>query len=141
VKKCPYCGQEYPDDADVCAIDQTPLIASVSRSDNLAGPGLPAKPTVACPACGGLDGYKPALELRSFFSLTAFLAGGLLAVIFLNAGRRKRVRCNKCGALFSIRTPLSRVSLAVFWLLVAPTIIVLSVLLFRLLHLFFAPGG
>jgi hypothetical protein len=25
MKKCPYCGAEYPDDAEVCAIDQTPL--------------------------------------------------------------------------------------------------------------------
>ena len=25
MKKCSYCGQEYPDDAMVCATDQTPL--------------------------------------------------------------------------------------------------------------------
>jgi hypothetical protein len=25
MKTCPYCGKEYPDDAVVCAIDQTPL--------------------------------------------------------------------------------------------------------------------
>jgi hypothetical protein len=25
MKKCPYCGAENPDDAAVCAIDQTPL--------------------------------------------------------------------------------------------------------------------
>lgn len=25
MKKCPYCGAEYPDDATVCAIDQTPF--------------------------------------------------------------------------------------------------------------------
>lgn len=25
MKRCPYCGKEYPDDATVCAIDQTPF--------------------------------------------------------------------------------------------------------------------
>ena len=25
MKKCPYCGKEHPDDAEVCVIDQTPL--------------------------------------------------------------------------------------------------------------------
>ncbi|HXS67216.1 MAG TPA: hypothetical protein VN761_00135 [Candidatus Polarisedimenticolia bacterium] len=27
MKKCTYCGQEYPDDATVCAIDQQPLVS------------------------------------------------------------------------------------------------------------------
>ena len=25
MKKCPWCGQEYPDEVSVCAIDQSPL--------------------------------------------------------------------------------------------------------------------
>jgi len=25
MKKCTYCGKEYPDEAEVCAIDQEPL--------------------------------------------------------------------------------------------------------------------
>ncbi len=25
MKKCPYCGKEYPDDATICAVDQQPL--------------------------------------------------------------------------------------------------------------------
>ena len=26
MKKCTYCGKEYPDEAEVCAIDQQPLV-------------------------------------------------------------------------------------------------------------------
>ena len=29
MKKCPYCGVEYPDDAEICAADQTPLERTV----------------------------------------------------------------------------------------------------------------
>lgn len=96
---------------------------------------------MACPVCGAFDGYKPAVELRGSFSWLIFLAGGLFAVLFRNAGRTRRVRCNKCGALFNIRTPLSIVSLVIFWLLVAPTIIGLAFLLFYALYAFFARGG
>jgi hypothetical protein len=31
MKKCPYCGQEYPDEATECATDQTALISGVER--------------------------------------------------------------------------------------------------------------
>jgi hypothetical protein len=30
MKKCPYCGREYPDDAKVCAVDQTALVPAVA---------------------------------------------------------------------------------------------------------------
>jgi hypothetical protein len=138
MKKCSYCGREYTDDAVVCTVDQNPLTAGVAEDDNVANSRQPAKPTTPCPACGALDDYKPAVELRGSFSLLVFLAGGLLAVFFHNAGRPKRVQCNKCGALFNIRTPLTNVSSVIFWLLVAPTIIVLLILLVALLYSFFA---
>ena len=35
MKTCPYCGKEFPDDAAVCAIDQTPLIPPRPRLSNL----------------------------------------------------------------------------------------------------------
>lgn len=31
MKKCPYCGTEYPDDATACAIDQTPFTETSSN--------------------------------------------------------------------------------------------------------------
>ena len=92
---------------------------------------------MACPACGVPDGCQPAAELRGSFSLLAFLAGGLFAVLFHNASRPRKMQCNKCGSFFSIRTPFSKVSRAIFWLLVAPTVIGIIILLLRLLNILF----
>jgi len=52
MKKCTYCGQEYPDDATVCTIDQKPL-TPVGQSDAPAPARIPAARTV-----------KPALMTR-----------------------------------------------------------------------------
>jgi hypothetical protein len=138
MNQCPYCGKEYPNDAVVCPHDQSPLVAGVSGPDSPTSPGQPAKPTTVCPACGALDDYKPAVELSGSFSLLVFLVGGLFAVLFHNAGRHRRVQCNKCGALFNLRTPVSRVSRVIFWLLVAPMLIGIVLFLIFLLHTFFA---
>ena len=61
------------------------------------------------------------------------MAGGILAVLFRNAGRPKKVQCNRCGALFSFRTPSSDLWLLVFWLWVSPTIVTLIILLVMVL--------
>ena len=37
-----------------------------------------------CPSCGAQDDCKPAVELRGSSSLLVYLAGVLLAVLFLN---------------------------------------------------------
>jgi hypothetical protein len=87
-----------------------------------------------CPRCGATNGFTPAVELRGSFSWFAFFAGGLLAVLFRNAGRCRKVKCDNCGALFEIRAPLSRVSLVFFWLLICPTIVALIILLCSFLH-------
>jgi hypothetical protein len=87
---------------------------------------IPAmKPKVICPQCGGADDFTQAIEFRSSFSLPVFLLGGLLAVIFRNAGRPRRLRCNKCDTRFYVSSPLSKASRVIFWLLVIPSIIVL----------------
>ena len=99
-------------------------------------PGAASAPHLVrfgCPVCGAADDYTPTIELRGSFSWTVFFAGGLLAVLFRNAGRRKKVRCNKCDAIFNIRTPLSKVSLVIFWLLICPTIITLIIFFLSLL--------
>jgi len=123
MKACSYCGKQYPDEAIVCSID----------GQSLDGPTESRQATgVLCPACGASDGYTPTVELRGSFSVPVFLAGGLLAVLFRNAGRSRRVRCNKCEAVFSVRTPLSKVSLVIFCLLICPTIVALIILLVAL---------
>jgi len=136
MKPCPYCGAQYADDVVVCAIDGHPLDGPSGAREEFGGTAVPR---VRCPACGAEDDYAATVQLRSSFSWGVFLAGGILAVLFRNAGRRKKVRCNKCEALFEIRTPLSRVSLVLFWLLICPTIVALIVLLVTLLGSIFSP--
>src|ERR1035438_2610167 len=133
MKSCPYCGAQYSDDATACAADGYPLDSPGESRQSFSGA---ATPRVCCPACGAPDNYAPTVELRGSFSWLVFFAGGLLAVLFRNAGRRRRVRCNKCETLFYVRPPLSKLSLVFFWLLVCPTIIALIVCLIALLHSF-----
>jgi hypothetical protein len=37
MKKCPYCGKEYPDEATMCAIDETPLVGSLASREIMSG--------------------------------------------------------------------------------------------------------
>jgi len=71
-----------------------------------------------CPGCGAVGDYSPAVELRGSFSWPVFIVGGFFAVLFRNAGRRRKVKCNQCGHLFYVRTPLSNLSLLFFWILI-----------------------
>jgi len=131
MKDCPYCGKQYPDDAVVCPLDQQPLGGPAESHQKRV-------PAVLCPACGASDDYTPTVELRGSFSWPVFFAGGLLAVLFRNAGRRRKVRCNKCEAIFNVRTVLSKVSLVIFWLLICPTILTLIILLVALVGAIFS---
>jgi uncharacterized Zn-finger protein len=123
MKSCPYCGAQYPDDLEVCPLDAQPLVglAATRVADGAS--------KIICPQCGAADDYTVTVQPHRAFSWGIFFLGGLLAVMFRNGGRRRRVRCNQCDARFSIRTPLSRISLVIFWLLVGPTIIYLALLL------------
>jgi len=97
-----------------------------------------APPKVTCPQCGAVDDFTPVVELRSSFSLPVFLFGGLIAVLFRNAGRPRRVRCNKCEARFYVSSPLSKISRVIFWLLVTPSIVVLIIALVMIIRSLFS---
>src|ERR1051325_1896961 len=101
MKSCPYCGAQYPDDAVFCRADGHSLGASTPNQPPSTDASMA---DIRCPSCGAADDYAPTLELRGSFSWLVFMAGGLLAVIFRNAGRGKKVRCNKCDTLFEIHT-------------------------------------
>ena len=128
MRTCSYCGKQYPDDAVVCAIDQQPL-AALAESPTGAAP-----PRAICPQCGAADDFTPVIDARGSFSLFAFLFGGLIAILFRNAGKSRPVRCNKCEARFYVSSPLSKISRVIFWLLVTPTIIVLFIALILVVH-------
>jgi hypothetical protein len=91
-----------------------------------------------CPTCGATDNFTPAVELRASFNWLVFLAGGLLAIVFRNAGRPRKMRCNQCAAIFETRTSLSTLSLVIFWLLIGPTIIALIWLLVAMIFALFS---
>ncbi len=130
MKICPYCGKQYPDDALLCSIDRQPLEGIAESPQRISKAPVPK---VQCPACGASDDYTAAIELRSSFSWPVFFAGGIWAVLFRNAGRRRKVRCNRCETRFYIRTPLSKISLVLFWILICPTIVILVVFFVALL--------
>jgi hypothetical protein len=134
MKSCPYCGAKYSDEVAVCPIDHHPLEQPAKPQSD--APKTPKK-SRPCPTCGATDGYAPTVELRRSFSWLILFLGGIFAVVFRNAGRRKKVRCNKCDTTFYIRSPLSRISLVIFWLLIAPAILFLLILLVHLFHMIF----
>ena len=63
MKQCPYCGAKYPDDATICAIDETPLEELQSR-EPVTEPQAQAKPAI--PRIERL--WTPYLILCSVFS-------------------------------------------------------------------------
>jgi len=132
MKTCSYCGKQYPDDAEVCELDQQPLKGPAKSAAGVASP------KVTCPQCGAADDFTAVIDTRGSFSLTTFLLGGLIAVLFQNAGKARRVRCNRCEARFFVSSRLSRLSRVIFWLLVTPTIICLGLLLIMLIHTLFS---
>ena len=117
MKKCSYCGKEYPDELSFCPLDQDPLHQP---------PGTPAestRPQEACPLCGSQAGFTPVVEFRKPFSFPLLFTGGLIAILFRNAGRERFVRCHTCDKKYGIRTPFSKFARVLFWLCMAPAVI------------------
>jgi len=85
------------------------------------------------------DFFTNSVEVRRSFSWFAFLFGGIFAVMFWNGGRPRRVRCNQCAARCYVPSPISGGYRGVFWLLVVPSAIVLSLALIRAVHGLFFP--
>ena len=140
MKTCACCGKEYPDDVGVCAQDRTPLVAGMAARLSPISPQSSTRLVTVCPACGGLADCPPVVQPRGSFSLSVFLAGGLLAVLFHNASQPKRVRCVQCETVFSIRAPCAKVSGVFFWLLIAPAGLAMVILLIHLLTLLLVRG-
>jgi hypothetical protein len=135
MKRCNYCGARYSDEVVACGNDGHPLY---SLDESQERSRTSDAPRVRCPACGAADDYTSTVALRSSFSWIVFFAGGLPAVLFRNAGRRTRVRCNQCKGLFNVRTRASKLSLILFWAVICPTIIGLIVFLIVLFHTVFS---
>ena len=119
MKKCSYCGKEYPDEAYVCVIDQEVLIDTGPAVSNDQSFTL-----IFCPSCGKSADIKPVVAAKGSFSTPVFLAGGLIALIFQNVGRERRFRCNTCGVHFGIRTRLSKAAKVLFWISIIPAIMI-----------------
>ncbi len=73
MKRCPYCGAEYPDDAVECQIDHTPLVAKLPE---------PAAGPPPAPSEGRIGLAIGALVIGILsVVLSIFLVGGLLAIV------------------------------------------------------------
>lgn len=130
MSKCSYCGRENAATATACAACGMALGAQPAGQAQRV-------PEVTCPKCGAQDNYTEAMQLRSSFSLGAFLLGGIFAVMFRNTGKPTRVRCNQCETLFSIPTPGAKFSQLGFWLLMIPGILLLVLVIYAIIHALF----
>ena len=68
MKKCSYCGAEYPDDAVECAIDRTPL---KPPGNPPPAPALPERPEHFFPALSGEDRQKDLVTIMTCGTLQA----------------------------------------------------------------------
>ena len=69
MKPCPYCGAQYPDDAEICSVDGHKLGAPPN-----AQPELTLSPAAngGCPACRAND-YARAVDLKGSLLVNLYL--------------------------------------------------------------------
>ena len=131
MKKCNYCGKEYPDAATICVIDHEFLVDVIPSSTGSQPSSHDQKSgSATCPNCGMIGGYRPIMVARGSFSFPIFFMGGIFAIIFRNAGRGRMVRCNNCETSFAVQTPFSKLAKILFWICVGPMIVFAVLLLF-----------
>ena len=70
MKKCSYCGAEYPDDAVICAIDHTPFERPAEQPAEASTPE-PKKPEYRFPPISAEDRGKDFVTLVTCASLPA----------------------------------------------------------------------
>ena len=139
MKKCSYCGKEYPDEATICAIDHEFLVDVIPSSTGSQPSSRDQKSgSATCQNCGMIGDYRSVIVPRGSFSFPILIVGGIFAVIFRNAGRGRMVRCNNCETSFAVHTPFSKLAKILFWIFVGPAIVFAVLLLLKLVLMSFS---
>jgi len=83
MKTCSYCGKEYPDDADVCTIDQSPLVLSTPKPLTDPSGSPPKNQPITTQSILSIGGFAVLAGL-SGFGLTWLVIGFFAKGIFKN---------------------------------------------------------
>lgn len=71
MKKCSYCGAEYPDDAKMCAVDHTPFEPAADSKSGTEKPDEPKEPEYRFPPISEEERQKDFVTLVTCTNLPA----------------------------------------------------------------------